>query len=148
YLEDKLGLDAAMALWRMAENAKAHLKRLIADHAIACDFKPGMLGADHKPRYVALSHAYVEKLKTRYGYPHAEAVSKAELDAMLGAVGYHGGMLDRDGWHLHPLNFALGLARAALAKGTRIYEHSKALNTQTIAGKAVVATAEGRVTAD
>lgn len=148
YLEEKLGLDTAMALWRMAEDAKAYLKRLIADHAIACDFKPGILGADHKPHYVALSQAYVEKLNTRYGYPHAVALSKPELDAMLGATGYYGGMLDRDGGHLHPLNLALGLARAALAGGVRIFERSKALGYEKAGGKAIVATAQGRVTAD
>ena len=35
------------------------------------------------------------------------------------ATPYHGGLLDRRGGHLHPLNYALGLARAATAAGVR-----------------------------
>jgi gamma-glutamylputrescine oxidase len=148
YLEATLGQDAAMALWRMAEDAKAHVKALIGDNAIRCDLKPGMLTVDHKPSYVAHSRAYAEKLASRYGYPHLEIVEKPALDAMLGARGYHGGVLDRDGGHLHPLNFALGMARVALSRGAKLFEHSRALRYRRQDGKALVETEAGRVVAD
>ena len=148
YLEKVVGAADAMALWRLSEDAKAHLKALIADHAIACDLKRGMLTVDHKPGYVAHSHAYAEKLASRYGYPHLEIVDKPELQAMLGAPAYHGGIIDHDGGHLHPLNFALGIAKAALAQGARIFEQTKALRYDTVGGRARVDTAQGSVTAD
>jgi gamma-glutamylputrescine oxidase len=148
YLERVVGADGAMALWRLAEDARADLKRLIAEHAIACDLKPGMLSVDHKRRYVAHSRAYAEKLATKYGYPHLEVVGKEELAAMLGAKGYHGGILDRGGGHLHPLNLALGMARAALAKGVRIFERSHAKSYSRTGGKAVTTTSTGSVAAD
>jgi gamma-glutamylputrescine oxidase len=148
YLEALLGRDDAMALWRIAEDAKANLKRLVAEHAIACDLKHGLLVADHKPHFVAESATYAELLRSRYDYPHARAVTKAELDAMLGARGYHGGYFDADGGHLHPLNFALGIASAALARGAALFEESRALSYETKGGKAVVRTAKGCVTAD
>ena len=148
YLEKVVGAADAMALWRLSEDAKAHLKALIADHAIACDLKRGMLTVDHKPGYVAHSHAYAEKLASRYGYPHLEIVDKPELQAMLGAPAYHGGIIDHDGGHLHPLNFALGIAKAALAQGARIFEQTKALRYDTAGGKARIDTAQGSVTAD
>lgn len=148
YLEALLGRDDALALWRIAEDAKTNLRRLVAEHAIACDLKRGLLVADHKPHYVAESAAYAEFLRSRYDYPHARAVPKDELDAMLGAKGYHGGYFDADGGHLHPLNFALGIAEAASARGARLFENSRALSHETAGGKAVVRTAGGRVTAD
>jgi gamma-glutamylputrescine oxidase len=148
YLETAVGRDDALALWRLAEDAKAHLRGLIAEHAIACDLKPGMLTVDHKPRHVAQSRAYAERLATRYGYPHLEIVEKAQLDEMLGAKGYHGGVLDRGGGHLHPLNLALGIARAAIAKGARLLERSRAVSYSSKGGKAVVETARGSVVAD
>jgi gamma-glutamylputrescine oxidase len=148
YLEKAVGLDSARALWSLAQDAKVHLKRLIADRAIACDFKPGMLTVDHKPRYVPHSHAHAEKLATHYGYPHLIALGKGELEAMLGATGYYGGVLDRDGAHLHPLNLALGMARGALAEGVQIFERSKALRYERASGRAVVHSARGKIEAD
>jgi gamma-glutamylputrescine oxidase len=148
YLEKVLGPDDAMALWRMAEDAKAYVRGLIGTHAIACDLKKGMLTVDHKPSYVAESRAYADRLATRYGYPHLEVVGKEALDAMLGARGYHGGVLDRDGGHLHPLNLALGIARAALAAGAVVHEGSHATGYRREGGKVVVETTAGRLTAD
>jgi gamma-glutamylputrescine oxidase len=148
YLERVVGREDALALWRLAEDAKAHLKGLIADHAIECDLKPGMLTVDHKQSYVKHSVAYAEKLRSRYDYDRIDVVPKSELDAMLGARGYHGGLLDRDGGHLHPLNFALGMARAALDKGVMVFEHSRALRYEAAGRQAIVHTARGRVAAD
>jgi gamma-glutamylputrescine oxidase len=147
YLEETLGLDAAKALWQMAEEAKAHLTALITENGIECELKWGMLIADHKPQFVALSEAYVEKLRNRYGYPHVRAVSKAELDGMLCAKGYHGGFFDARGGHLHPLNLALGMARLAAARGARLFERSKALRYQTQGDRVRIETGQGAVTA-
>src|SRR3954447_25066981 len=148
YLEAALGPNDAKALWTLAEDAKAHLKGLIRENAIGCDYKPGMLGVDHKPGYLAHSRAYAEKLASQYGYPHLEVIEKPALDAMLGARGYYGGVLDRDAGHLHPLDFALGIAKAALARGARIHEHSRATSYAQRGGKVVVETQSDRVTAD
>jgi gamma-glutamylputrescine oxidase len=52
-------------------------------------------------------------------------------------------MLDRGAGHLHPLAYALGLARAASAAGARIFERSRAVRLD---GR-TVATGAGRVRA-
>lgn len=148
YLEALMGRDDALALWRIAEDAKANLKRLVRDKAINCDLKAGLLVADHKPSFVSESAAYADLLRDRYGYPHARAVRKDELDAMLGATGYYGGYFDADGGHLHPLNFALGIAGAALQAGAQLYEQSRAISYGSRSGKAVINTQKGRVSAD
>lgn len=148
YLEKVVGPDDAMALWRLAEDAKAHLRGLIADHAIACDLKPGLLSVDHKPSYVKHSAAHVDRLRTRYGYQDLRLIGKDELRGMLGAPAYHGGILDRGGGHLHPLNFALGMASAAMAAGARVFEQSRALRYRTEGGRTIVETGHGRISAD
>jgi len=53
-------------------------------------------------------------------------------------------VLDMAGAHLHPLNYALGLARAALAAGARLHERSRV--TGVAPGR--VTTREGSVRAD
>ena len=51
--------------------------------------------------------------------------------------------------HLHPLNYALGLARAAEDAGATLYEASRATGIESAAGaKTLVRTAAGQVTAD
>lgn len=147
FLEAQVGLDDAKALWRMAEDAKALLHALIKRHAIDCDVRPGLVVADHKPGYVAHSHAYAKKLNEVYDYPDAAPLSREELRAIVGTDVYHGGMIDHGGGHLHPLNLALGLADAARRAGARLYEQSRALRIEEGA-KVRVVTAAGSVEAD
>ncbi|WP_018389413.1 FAD-binding oxidoreductase [Ancylobacter sp. FA202] len=147
WLESRVGLDDAKALWRLAEDAKALLHDLIKRHAIACDLRPGLIEADHKPGYVAHSHAYARKLNEIYDYPHAAPLTREELREMVGSDAYYGGMIDHGGGHLHPLNLALGLAEAARRAGARLYEQSRALRIEE-GGKVRVVTAAGSVEAD
>ena len=147
FLEAQVGLDDAKALWRMAEDAKALLHALIKRHAIDCDVRPGLVVADHKPGYVAHSHAYAKKLNEVYDYPDAAPLSREELRAIVGTDVYHGGMIDHGGGHLHPLNLALGLADAARRAGARLFEQSRALRIEE-GSKVRVVTSAGSVEAD
>lgn len=65
---------------------------------------------------------------------------------MLGTDRYHGGVLDTGCWHLHPLNYVLGLAAAAEKAGAVIHEQSRAVSL-VHGDPAVVKTAEGEVRA-
>jgi gamma-glutamylputrescine oxidase len=126
WLERAVGLDRARALWEMGEDAKALVRELIARHAIACDLAPGIVYAAHKPGYAPQYRDYAEKLVRDYGYAEAEPLDRTAIASLLGTEAYHGGYLDRGAAHLHPLNYALGLARAAAAAGARIFEGSRA----------------------
>jgi len=86
---------------------------------------PGLIHADHKARFVAHSHGYAEKLARDYGYDRIKPLSRDEIRAKVGSEAYFGGVEDMGGGHLHPLNYALGLARAATAAGARIFERSR-----------------------
>lgn len=147
WLEDRVGRDDAHKLWRLAEDAKAHLYALIARHGIDCHPRKGLIIADHKASYVAHTHAYARKLAEEYDYPHCEPLSREQLRALVGTDAYHGGMIDHEGGHLHALNLALGLARAASAAGARIFEGSRARRLEEN-GRVRVVTAQGSVSAD
>lgn len=123
-LERLVGREDARRLWRIGEEAKALVKDRVARHGIGCDLKPGLLHVAHRRRHVADEHAYVEKLRAEYGYEEIRPVGDEEVREMLGTAVYFGGSLDLGAAHLHPLNFALGLAGAARAAGARIFEHS------------------------
>ena len=145
-LETMLGETAARQLWDLAEEAKATVKGRIARHSIACDLKPGVLHAAYKQRDVAELHGNAEHLARRYGYDESVILSRGEVAERLGTGIYHGGVLDWGAGHLHPLNYALGQARAAREAGVRIFEDSRVTGYQ--AGKpTLLRTAAGQVRA-
>src|SRR3546814_6154203 len=59
-----------------------------------------------------------------------------------------GGSLVMRGGHLHPLNLAIGIARAAIAAGATIHPHSAATRLARSGTGWRVTTARGSVTAD
>jgi gamma-glutamylputrescine oxidase len=125
WIETAFGLETARMMWDFAEEAKALVRDRVARHGIDCDLKDGIIAAAHKPGFVPEYHAEAEKLSRVYGYEALEPLDRDGIRAALGTEAYHGGVLDRGAAHLHPLNYALGLARAAAAAGVRICEMSR-----------------------
>lgn len=145
-LEASLGRAHARDLWAIAEEAKALVCDRVQRHAISCALKPGIIHADHKKRYVDESRAYADKLNIEYDYPALRFIDQEETHALLGTDAYYGGTYDTGSYHLHPLNYALGLARAAEAAGVRFYEHSPVIRLRET-DPARVETSDGAVTA-
>lgn len=148
WLEETVGRDDAMALWKMALDARSHLTALIAEHAIACDFVPGVIHARHRPAGEREDLDLIESMAQRYGYHELEPIDPDALAHELGTDAYHGGTRDNGGGHLHPLNLALGLAQAARARGAGLYERSRARAWRREGGRVVVETAAGRVSCE
>jgi gamma-glutamylputrescine oxidase len=148
WLEKTVGRDDALALWRMSQDARAHLFGLIQNHDIACDFVPGMIHARHKRGGEGEDAAHIEFMQSRYGYDQLALIDEAALADELGTDVYHGGTIDHGGGHLHPLNLALGMARAAMAAGAVIHEQTRATAWRREGGAIVVETPKGRVTCD
>jgi gamma-glutamylputrescine oxidase len=73
-------------------------------------------------------------------------VSAGDVDDFVASKIYHGGLIDMNGGHLHPLNYALGLASAALKTGVRIFEGS-AVTSIDHTGPVIARTELGTVTA-
>ena len=126
WLEAHLGKEAARRLWVLAEEAKAVTLGLIETHAIACDWRPGLIEAVHKERFTADEIAYVDKLRDGYGYDAVTWLDRAALTQAIGTDVYFGGRRDARAGHLDPLKFAQGLARAAAQAGARIHEGTRA----------------------
>jgi len=123
-LEGMLGRADARRLWELAEAAKQTARELIAEYGIDCDLKPGIAYPNHKPGYDRDSRAYVELLRAEYDYRQIEFLDAGQMAELVGSDSYYGGTLDMGAGHLHPLNYALGLAAAALDAGAEIYRDS------------------------
>lgn len=146
-LEAMLGKPRARALWDLAVEAVDLTKSLAATHAPDAGFTPGVIHADHRARDVAHSHAYVRKLQEDYGHTGISALDRDELHALCASDAYHGGTLDMVAGHLHPLAYALGLARAAQAAGARVCEQSRVTKVDD-GSRAIVVTDQARITAE
>ncbi|MFZ1343095.1 NAD(P)/FAD-dependent oxidoreductase [Thiothrix eikelboomii] len=146
-LEVLVGRTQAQALWDLSLEAVQLCKDLIHKYQISCDLQAGIIHADHRRRFVQASREFAEKLQRDYAYTDIQFLDQAALQQELHSPLYYGGMLNLGAAHLHPLNYALGLAAAAKRAGVVIYERSPAIN-YTQGAKLAVNTAQGQVTAD
>jgi gamma-glutamylputrescine oxidase len=145
WIEARLPGDARV-LWDMAEAAKALVRGLGATMP-GVDWRPGIVHALRKTAEVAEARRYADRLARDYGYAQIEPLDRAALAALIGTDAYAGGEIDHGAGHIHPLNFALGLAAAAEAAGAVIHERSEVL-TLDHGAPARLRTAQGTVTAD
>ncbi len=125
WIEKTVGRENAHRLWDLAEEAKTLVKSLVRDHAMPVTFHPGIAHACRSESEVRETHAYAEKLHRDYGYTHLETLDRSGIRRLIGSTDYVGGEIDRDAGHLHPLNYAIGLAQAAAKAGVRIHEQSE-----------------------
>ncbi|PZX47130.1 gamma-glutamylputrescine oxidase [Roseinatronobacter thiooxidans] len=146
-IEKMVGRDEARKLWDIGLEARDLVRDLIARHDMDCPFKPGVIHADWAARDVPHAHAYAEKLARDYDYHDIEPLDRAAMQGIVNTAAYQGGVIDHGAGHLHPLRFALGLARAAQAAGAQIFEGSLVVDIQQGA-KVKVQTKSGHVMAD
>ncbi len=122
FLEKKLGKADALKMWQLAEDAKQLARQIIQDNGIHCDLKPGIAHPDHKPGYAGDSRKYVDHLRDYYEYDQIEYLDRETMAEVTGSDSYFGGNIDTGAGHLHPLNYALGLAAAAQKAGAKLHE--------------------------
>lgn len=146
-LEKMVGPEMAHRLWDIAQQSAALVKSLAAQHDIDIGWRDGIIHADHRARYVKETHEYADFLAKNYNYDKISPLSREAIRDLVRSDAYHGGSLDMGGGHLHPLRYALGLARACLAAGVRIYEQTRVIDI--VHGTpAKVVTQDGHVMAD
>lgn len=145
-LARRMGPDTARQLWDLAEEAKVLTRDLVARYAPEASYRPGVAYADWHASEVSDSHAEARFLQETYGYDQIDCLSRDEMRALVKSPGYHGGTLDHGSGHLHPLRYALGLAKAAEHAGPQIFEESQVVSLQKGAPNTVI-TKQGRVTA-
>ncbi|MFK7880086.1 NAD(P)/FAD-dependent oxidoreductase [Roseobacter sp.] len=146
-LQRMVGDSQAMALWDLGQDAKALVKSLIQEHKIDCHLKPGIVWAGSSPSDVRHLHDYADLLRTTYDYDDIRSLSASECYEVCPSPDYKGGVLDSGAAHLHPLAFALGLARAAADASVEIYERSY-VHSLEHGTPATIRTDAGRVVAD
>ncbi|MGR3836751.1 MAG: NAD(P)/FAD-dependent oxidoreductase [Cognatishimia sp.] len=124
-LEQMVGTQRARALWKIATQSVDLVRELSQNPLVRVDFHPGIAHTDHRPRYAFESQAYAEKLQSEYDYDHIRYLTREEMRELVKSDAYYGGTLDTQSGHIHPLEFALGLARMAQDAGAHLHEMSR-----------------------
>lgn len=128
-IEKLVGKDDAHTIWQASLAGLDLLRHRIQQHDIDCDYTPGHAHVAIKPRHIDELKHWADDLQNNYQYP-VELWDKQRTQSEVNSQRYCAGLFDANSGHIHPLNYTLGLARAAKACGVRVYENSPALDLQ------------------
>lgn len=142
--EQQLGAQLAQTAWDLSLEAIDLLDQRIATHKIQCERVHGYLNVADSPRKARALRQDFDALCAR-GIEGRWAEA-ADVAGLIDSPRYKAAFYEPRSGHLHPLKYALGLARAARAAGVQIFEQSAVISLDR--GHTLVArTAEGEVRA-
>ena len=147
-IEKSAGKTAAKAMWDMSVEAIDTLRQRVDQHQIQCDLQQGHLHAAIKPRQMNDLEEWQASLEKDYGYASLSLWSQQKVQSKMASERYIGGLYDANSGHIHPLNYTLGLAKAALDAGVIIYTDSAVTKVTRKSQANVCHTAQGQVTAN
>ena len=145
-IEKTVGKEKGKLFGEMAFEGSRIIKELINKHNIQCDLKDGGVFAALNPKQ--MGHLEAQKvLWEKHGHMgHLELLDGKGIRSVVGSEQYIGGLLDKSGGHIHPLNLALGEAAAVESLGGVIYEDSAVIRVEQ-GDNPVIHTAKGSVKA-
>ena len=145
-IEKTVGKEKGKLFGEMAFEGSRIIKELINKHNIQCDLKDGGVFAALNPKQ--MGHLEAQKiLWEKHGHMgHLELLDAKGIRSVVGSEQYIGGLLDKSGGHIHPLNLALGEAAAVESMGGVIYEDSAVIRVEQ-GDNPVIHTAKGSVKA-
>ncbi|MCA0177320.1 MAG: FAD-binding oxidoreductase [Proteobacteria bacterium] len=122
-IETELGAQDARTIWAMSLEALALIQARRQQHRIDCDWQDGWLAVATSAGKARKLLQWTERMNRVYdaGFTPIEA---AALPGWIASPRYHAGAFDAHSGHMHPLKYALGLARAAQAAGVTLHEDS------------------------
>ena len=141
----RYGQEKAVKLGEMSLEGGQIIRERVAKYGIDCDLVDGGF-------FAAFTQKQIQEMEAnkihweKHGHSGLEMVSKAEVGQYVKSDRYAGGMIDRLGGHIHPLNYVLGEAAAVEKLGGRIFENSRVIGVEK-GTSPTVRTAHGKVTA-
>ncbi|CAD7054564.1 FAD-binding oxidoreductase [Pseudorhizobium endolithicum] len=142
----RYGHDKAVKLGAMSLEGGEIIRSRVEKYPIACDLVHGGFFAAFTEKQVREMEAHKAHWE-KHGHTGLEMVSRHEVGRYVKTDRYVGGMIDRLGGHIHPLNLVLGEAAAVESLGGRIFELSRVTAVEP-GPRPLVRTAAGSVRAD
>jgi len=143
----QLGEARARALFGLTTAAVQRIRERVANYAIACDaVDEGVIWANwfRDPEVLRRRQA----LLAEHFDLHWDWLPWEEMRERVRSDRYYDGLYERNALHLHPLNYAIGLATAASGQGVRIHEGSEVWRLQREGPRWLLSTPHGELLAD
>src|ERR1700733_15511072 len=120
-LLEQMGEPRARGLFNLTTAAVERIRERVKKYAIACDMvEQGVIWANWFRDPGVLSKR--QQLLAEHYDTHWDWLPQQELRERVRSERYYDGLYERNALHLHPLNYAIGLAAAAAGQGVRIHE--------------------------
>ena len=146
-LESRLGTGTARQLWALSQDAMAQLRDFCTNHAPDAGYRPGVAHAEYTRAATRDAHAKAKHLADAYDYDEITLLDAEAMQSLVKTRLYKGGTLDHGAGHLHPLRYAIALAREAEAAGATLHELTEVTALDTTS-PAVLRTPQGTIRAD
>jgi gamma-glutamylputrescine oxidase len=143
---DRVGLEHAKELWALSERGLDYVRTTIRE--------TGMPGVEPVNGWLAVAkfrddpklESEAALLREEFG-ADVEAWSSARVRDVLKSPLYQNALHFPCAFHIHPMNYAIGLAAAAEQAGVRIFEHTPALSLDPAGVRKRIGTPSARVRA-
>jgi gamma-glutamylputrescine oxidase len=146
-LRSQLGEERAKKIFDLTTASVHRIRERVKRYTIACDMvDQGIIWANwfRDPNVLRQRQ---KSLAEHYGV-HWEWMAEEELRELVRSERYHDGLYERNALHLHPLNYAIGLAAAASTLGVRIHEESDVWRLRRNNNRWLISTASGELEAE
>jgi len=145
-VESILGLDAGVKLNKALATAPDLVFSLIDDYEINCSAnRSGTLHCAHSEKGLKDIQLRFKQLSERGA--ELELLNQQQTQQRVGSSKFFGSLFNKKAGIINPLDYCLGLARAAKSNGVNIYESTLATNIQSINNDWLVKTPEGSIKA-
>ena len=145
-LETRLGKGVAQQAWQYALEGLDIIAERIQAFGMDCDWTPGYLYVADSPRKARQLQADLDHQAQHYGL-QCDVAQGGDVARLIDSPRYCLAAYENRSGHLHPLKYALGLARAAQQLGVVLHEHSPVISLQKQAQGMRVNTRQGHVVA-
>ena len=145
-VESILGLDAGVKLNNALAKAPDLVFSLIDNYEINCSAnRSGTLHCAHSEKGLKDIQLRFKQLSERGA--ELELFDRQQTQQRIGSSKFFGSLFNKKAGIINPLDYCLGLARAAKSYGVNIYESTIATNIQSVNNDWLIKTAEGTIKA-
>ena len=145
-VESILGLEAGVKLNKALATAPDLVFSLIDNYEINCSAnRSGTLHCAHSEKGLKDIQLRFKQLSERGA--ELELFDRQQTQQRIGSSKFFGSLFNKKAGIINPLDYCLGLARAAKSYGVNIYESTIATNIQSVNNDWLIKTAEGTIKA-
>ncbi len=148
-LMERFGRDIALQMYRTGYAAVDSLIEMVDSLGLtgAQLNMGGHIAAAHNVHALSGLESTANWIKRETGGASSVMISAAQVQEMTGSTLFVGGLLTPKAGGIHPMNYARGIAQSLTERGVRLFINSPAENVRHEAGRVIVQTPKGQISA-